>query len=571
MTERPHRPAEVDVAIIADGVVTMAGSEPWLPSRQQRCAVAIRDQRVVGIGEAADVPAWRPRQVLEVEGVVIPGFVDAHAHPVSVAHHQPEVSLAGLTTVAQVQAALRGEAAARPGSGWVFGTDLEPSAELSGRLDARMVDDAVGARPAYVRIYDGHSAIVSSAALKLCGIDGPRDLPAGARIVCDADGRPTGELREDPAMELTEPFWPPLSQDHIAGRLLEILDEMAACGLTCVNAMDDRGGQPWHVLRRAEAIRPLPVRVIVSPVCRPGITADGLQRLADLQGRHGAAWEVRGVKLYLDGGIDNGTGWLDGGDEFGTSLTSVWDDDPGGYADAIAFFDRNGIFTATHATGDAAVAHALDAIIAAQSSSPQPGPAHRIEHVETIAVDRLAQFAAHGVIASMQPSHSAQFVSADRSDAWSTHLGADRVEREGYRFRTLHASGARLAFSSDWPVASFDPRRTVAAAVLQHPVDAPDDALPAFADQRLDFGTAIACATRTAAQATNVPGLTGTVEVGCFADLAVWPTPCVEAVLAATGRGEDVRAARELAAGAPLLTMVGGRIAHTALGHPLLP
>ncbi len=560
--ERP-----LDAVFLADAVLTTP--ESWLlPDADLPTALGVRGGRVAAIGSHAEAASWPTRQITRLAGTVLPGFVDSHAHPISVAHHQPEVSLAGLRTIADVQDALRAEAARGEPGTWVFGTDLEPVGDIAGNLSARgLVDAAVGDRPAYVRLFDGHSAIVSSAALSLCDIRGPVPLPEGAEVVCDAAGRPTGELREDPAMALAEAHFPVVPASHITERALEILDTMAACGVTTVQEMDDRG-RPWEVLARAERIRPLPVRVVISPVCRPGDTPADWQRLVDLQGLHGARWQVRGVKLFLDGTIENGTAWLHGGDTAGTGRRSVWDGSLATYTEAIGFLDRHGVPTATHAIGDAAVDHALDAIAAAQEAretqwargtrpSRERAPIHRIEHAETIRPETIGRLARHGVVLGMQPAHVAMFLNADGDDQWSRHLGAERVRAEGYPFDTLRRSGVPVAFGSDFPVAGFDPRLTLVAAVT-HRVPGVAAGAPPLPDHRLPFLDAVRSATVVAAQAVGVPGL-GTLAPGAVADLVVWSTDAVRACRAHLASGDDAAAVASLAEGAVVTTRVTPR------------
>ncbi|KJY34438.1 hypothetical protein VR46_32680, partial [Streptomyces sp. NRRL S-444] len=71
---------------------------------------------------------------------------------------------------------------------------------------------------------------------------------------------------------------------------------------------------------------------------------------------------------------------------------------------------------------------------------------------ETVPDDQLKRFAELGVIASMQPPHTA-YTRADHSDEWSKRLGAARAAR-AWRCRDLRDAGAVLALGSDWPIAT---------------------------------------------------------------------------------------------------------------------
>lgn len=105
--------------------------------------------------------------------------------------------------------------------------------------------------------------------------------------------------------------------------------------------------------------------------------ADGLRALVEQQHRGGRLWRVDGVKLFMDGTIDNGTAWLERPDCHGESTHAFWPD-PAEYTRVIAHLHRAGVPTATHAIGDAAVRHALDAVAGASAQDPGRPPPGRV-------------------------------------------------------------------------------------------------------------------------------------------------------------------------------------------------
>ena len=110
----------------------------------------------------------------------------------------------------------------------------------------------------------------------------------------------------------------------------------------------------------------LPLRLRISPWCMPGSGEQDWQRLAEQIGVGGKRWEVAGIKLFVDGTVDNGTAWLFEPDAYGESVAPFWPR-PEEYAAAVRFFAGRGIPTATHAIGDAGVAAVLDAFESAAS------------------------------------------------------------------------------------------------------------------------------------------------------------------------------------------------------------
>jgi predicted amidohydrolase YtcJ len=142
-----------------------------------------------------------------------------------------------------------------------------------------------------------------------------------------------------------------------------------------------------------------------------------------------------------------------------------------------------GVQVATHAIGDRANRNVLDAY--ARVIGPSAAPKRwRIEHAQIVSPIDIPRFAKQGVIASMQPIH------ATSDGPWVE----SRVGPEGlagaYAWRRFLESGAKLAFGSDFPVESDDPRLGMYAAITREDLDGqpPGGWLP---DQRLTAAEAL--------------------------------------------------------------------------------
>jgi predicted amidohydrolase YtcJ len=120
--------------------------------------------------------------------------------------------------------------------------------------------------------------------------------------------------------------------------------------------------------------------------------------------------------------------------------------------------------------------------------------------------------------------------------------------RGAYAFQSLQQRGARLAFGSDVPVASLDPRQGIYAAMERRGVDGPAHGWQA--QEKIDFVTAIRAYTMGAADAAGTSDRRGRLGPGYDADLVAWAVdPSVE-----LGNGAAFRDARAL------LTVVGGEV-----------
>jgi predicted amidohydrolase YtcJ len=346
-------------------------------------------------------------------------------------------------------------------------------------------------------------------------------------------------------MDLVARHLPAPSFAERKDRLAGILRDFARAGLTGGHVMDH--SEDAALLYRAlEDEGELPVRLRCAPWCQPGTGAAEWAALADLIGTGGRRWSVEAVKLFVDGTVDNGTAWLFEPDTLGESAAPFWPR-PEEYSAAVRYFASRGVPTATHAIGDAGVAHVLDALEGAGARGPA---VHRVEHLETVPDELVARFAELGVVASMQPTHCTHYSRADQSDNWSARLGPVRAGR-AWRCRDLRELGVTVALGSDWPIAPYEPLPVIADAQLRRRAGRPD-VDPVAPAQALTARQALEGYTSHAAKAAGLWASTGSISPGKLADFTV-----LEADPLAT-------APDELAASTVLATFVGGTRAFDA-------
>ncbi|MCX4525577.1 MULTISPECIES: amidohydrolase [unclassified Streptomyces] len=520
----------------ADTVLTGARVRTLDPARPEARAVALRDGEIVAVGDERDVRDWRgpATEVLDLGGATLtPGLTDAHSHPVWGVEMATGTDLSGVRDLDQLRAALL---AAPRSRGWVLGYGLDHNAFGGRPVDKARIEEALAGAPAFLRLYDGHSALASGAALTAAGITGPRAFAQRSEIVCDPDGAPTGHLVEHAAMDLVGALAPKPSSAERRSRLVALLRDMAATGLTGAHVMDLGDGDVPALLATVEYEGELPLRLRLAPWCMPGAGPDELAALIDLQRLGGRHWQVGGVKFFMDGTVEGGTAWLEHADCHGQGTDAFWPD-PQAYSEAVRVLDAAGVRTATHAIGDAAVRHVLDTV---SGLGGQARMRHRIEHIETVPDDQLKRFAELGVIASMQPPHTA-YTRADHSDEWSKRLGEDRAAR-AWRCRDLRDAGAVLALGSDWPIAHHDARQVLATA--RSPLGA------AAAGRALTGLMALEGMTSHAALAAGEERVAGRIAPGYRADLTAFALDPVDTP------------PDELAEAPVRLTVSGGRITH---------
>ena len=530
-------PPAASLAIVGARIRTLDRSLP------EASAVAIHDGRIVHVGDDRAVRALCDTSTEIVDGAglhVVPGLTDSHIHPFMGALRTLGADLTAARSLADVRAAMAAERQMVGPGHWVrgWGCSYEPWDGPGLRGD--LFDDAVGGQPAFIGIMDGHTAIANGAALSQAGIDGPRRFAEAAEIVCDDDGRPTGELREWAAMDLVQAVMPQLSDNERYDLFVETFKRFNRLGLTGLHAMD---GTPEDLdtLRRMESNGDLSCRVVQPMRVNPEMDRHEWEPLLAQKEARGRQWRCGVAKFFIDGVIDTGTGWLIEPDTHGEGRLPFWPD-PAWYTEAVARFAKAGFQCVTHAVGDMAVRHALDAYRAAGAA---PGVRHRIEHIELVDDADLPRFAAEGVVASMQPLHMQWFL-----PSWAEHVGPERAAKAG-RARSIRDTGATLALGSDWMVATEDPRIGMAWAQLRRPGGAPEWR-PVTPDEVLTPLQVIEGYTTAAAYTVGEEECSGRIAPGFRADLTAFAADPAEC-------GGDALPGLPV-----LLTTVDGQIVHRA-------
>ena len=404
------------------------------------------DGRVLAVGEGARSAVGRRAEAVRLRGRAWPGLIDAHIHLEALTDRYLHLDLEGAPTLEETLARISSWSAPLPDDAWVVGrgwyNDAWPVPAFPTR---RQLDEAAGGRPAYLERKDGHSAWVSSAALKVAGIDRARPDPPGSVIDRDKRGEPTGILRENAAMDLVFDLLARPEQAQLDDAMARVLADLAKLGLTAVHSMDTaQGFGSWQRLR---AQGRLPIRIVYN---LPLVDLPHAERMG-VQSGWGDEWiRIWGVKAFLDGSLGSRTAeMLDG---TGTPRLTQAD-----LVDLVARTARAGLNVCLHAIGDGAVRRALDALAPRRATGPSWRP--RIEHAQCVNPKDVKRFARIAVIASMQPIHAvADRVLAD--EYWP------RVTGHAYAWGALAQAGVRLAFGSDAPVETADPLAGIEAATV---------------------------------------------------------------------------------------------------------
>ncbi|GAA2240219.1 amidohydrolase family protein [Herbiconiux moechotypicola] len=488
---------------VADAVHGHVGAR-GVVVRENRITAVVGDRELRRVGTTVG-------EVIELGGHVYPGFTDAHSHPSLGAGLQRGVDLSDVDDLAALRSVLSDAVREIPPGEWLLGWGLS-----YGLWDDDQPTSAVLrglGRPVALQLFDCHALLLDEEAVRVAGVERMPAFGSGAHAVRDERGAFTGLVVEEEAMDHVRLAIPPEHPASRTDRLGRVLAAMAASGLTGLHVMDALGdsAEQYDELERTGR---LPLRLKLHRWYTPALAAAGVDPVDPPPGR-GRLWHHHGVKLFLDGTVDNGTAWLSSPDLRGESTGSTWGD-PVEYARVVQRLAAAGVPTATHAIGDAAILWAADTI--ARAHAAHPAVRHRIEHLEVTSPAAVAAVGRSGAVASVQPTHCTRFVAADGSDNWSRRLGDRRSH--GWRLRSLAASGTVLALGSDFPIAPFEPLGILADAVSRRCTARGGEAVSPL--EALGADEAVLAYTVGAALAAGVEHDEGTIAPGRLADLSVF-------------------------------------------------
>ena len=470
-------------------------------------ALAVGDGCILGVGESNDVDGMcgRDTRVIDLAGqTLIPGFVDAHAHLWKIGHLLTTLlDLRQVASVGELGQRLREHARRLAPDAWLQGRGYNEARFAEGRGPTRDdLDAVIEDRPVVLMRTCAHIVVCNSRALELAGIDRNTTAPAGGEIDRDRDGRPTGVLRET-AMALVHRHVPPPSADDYERMLHSAIRHQWSLGITSTT---DAGVGPelLAVYLNLDADRRLTGRVNVMALA----LVDGVGRVPLPPTPHVSDHlRVDTAKFFADGGLSGATAALSvryrHADTHGVLRMT---------ADELYEHARAphaaGWRLATHAIGDTAIEHVLDAY-----ERLGPGPVrHRIEHFGLPTPGQLARAARLGVLAAPQ----AIFI-RELGRNFRRYLPDDLLPRV-YPIRAMLDAGMTVALSSDAPVVENDsPLAGIQAALLRRD----EEGEPVAAGEAISIEEALDSYTLGGALACGADRDQGRLEAGMRADMAV--------------------------------------------------
>lgn len=480
-------------------------------------AIAVADGRIIAVGDRSDVAGLigpGTRTVDVSDGCVMPGFVEAHGHPlmeaVALSDRIVDIRPVTVPNADDVVAAIRAEAAARgPAGAYLNGWDalLQPGLP---QPTLAWLDGIAPDGPLVIIHNSGHKAFFNSYAARLNGLTRDTPDPKGAKYGRAADGELDGTAEEIAAVFPL--LGGAIQADSYPAMLLAECARLNRAGLTTCSEMafdpnfepmiEQLRGRLTVRLRTYEVSNPL-----MSTTATPGQGDDMLRQVGIKIWVDGSPW-IGNIALsfpYLDTAATRAAGITPGSCGCANYTAEQLREIVGAYYPL-------GWQMACHVQGDAGVDTILDVYEEALERDPRPDHRLRLEHVGAIRPEQLQRAADLGVTCSI-------FV--DQIHYWGDVIvdGLFGPER-GSRWMpagSAVATGMRISLHNDPPVTPEEPLRNISVAVTR---TAPSGRVLA-PEERLTVDQAIRAQTIDAAWQLFADDVLGSLEVGKYADLVV--------------------------------------------------
>ena len=416
-------------------------------------AMALADGKIIAVGSNDDMLPFiaDATEVIDLGGkLVLPGFIDSHAHAVSATKQLYEVNLNNLHSAAEIQAALREFRAVHPDAGMIKGRGWSNADFGPGGPDKKIIDAVISDIPVSLIDDSGHAGWVNSKAFELAGVDATTPEPDDGVVERYASGEPSGTLREG-AKGLVSDLFPYYGYEELKNGILAYQEMALAFGITSVNeAYLDLGIDEVPAYLGLQAEDRLQMRFRAGLYVDPDMGTEQVPALIEERSKSsGKLFKINSAKIFIDGVVEGGTAYLD--EPYLHMPESrgklLWDLDR---LNAVAAeLDRQGFQIHVHAIGDGAVRVTLDALDHVRQQNGVRDSRHGLTHIQLVSRQDIQRFKDLGVVAVPQPYWF-------KKDSYYYNvqvpfLGQQRADEE-YPMASFFRAGVTVASSSDYPV-----------------------------------------------------------------------------------------------------------------------
>jgi hypothetical protein len=472
-------------------VVTM---DPLYPKAE---GVLIKNGKILSATTNDAFKKWKRKNTITIDckgKTVLPGFIDAHLHLHALAESHVTLNLEphhNVRSISDIQTKIKDLSQKLPSGTWIRGRGYNEFYLAEKRHPNRWdLDQVTSAHPIKLTHRTGHAHVLNSLALKIAGISTETPDPPDGLIDRDIKtGEPTGVIYR--MGDFLSRKIPPLENHQLDQGMKKANDELLSMGITSIqDASSHNGIEQWKTFRRLKEKGFLKPRVTMML----GSESFSVYRKEDFKTKiDKTQLRLGGVKIILD------------------ETTGHLKPDQAELNEMVLRIHQAGFQACLHAVETKAVEAACSAIEYVLKKLPKSDHRHRIEHCSVCPSSLARKLASLGIMVVTQPSFI--YYSGDR---YLRTVPAEDLKHL-YPIGTLLKNGAKVAASSDCPIAPANPLIGIYAAISRMT----ETGEAVLSEEKITPEEALRMYGENAATATLDEGIKGSISPGKLADLVV--------------------------------------------------
>lgn len=512
-----------DLILFNGKIYTVNEQQPWVE------AVAVKNGKIIAVGNLIEIQqlAGKATKQQDLQGsMLLPGFIDSHAHPVMGGAYVRSLSLDTFATPVHWTKQISDYAKKNPDDKILFGYGFLASAFGPEGPTSSMLDKAVADRPVYLMDEGFHGAWANTKAMQLLGLnkDTIDPEPGFSYYKRDKNGNPSGYLLEGTATAAIEHL-DIITANSVALGTGDVIDIMNSYGITAVfdaGALEVDDLQ-LKVLDKVTKQGKMTIRMVASHmVVTPEAAADAIKITAHKRAtsKHDM-YHINTLKIMNDGTIEGKTAGMfeDYQGEPGNKGVNVFTQQQMNIL--IAQASNENIDVHIHALGERAISETLNAIELVRDDPKHNNSTSRfaICHIQVMTDNDVQRFAKLNVIAQSTP------LWASYDEFGKEFVSNDQFNRY-FRFNSLKKAGVKMSFGSDFPASGagtlgMSPIFNMEIGHTRQTPEQESAPIQPGKHERLDIATLIKGYTLDGAYQLHMEEQIGSIEVGKKADFVI--------------------------------------------------
>ena len=504
-------------------IYTLETDSPWAE------AIAIKNGKIVYVGDNKGVRSWMNEMTIQQDlkgQMLLPGFIDSHAHPLAGGAYVNTLSLDTYSNPQGWLDEINDYSVTNPDLKILFGYGFLASAFGPKGPTSQMLDSIESKRPVLIMDEGFHAAWANSKAMRLLGItkNAIDPVPGFSYYKRDNDGNPTGYLLEGTASSAVKELGV-ITVESVSLGTADVIKIMNSYGITSVFDAGALGVESMQmdVLSKLTEQGKMTVRIVGSHMVASSESMKNAIEITvnkKVTSQHGL-YHINTLKIMNDGTIEGKTAGMfedyQGESEIGNKGETVFSQQQ--LNGLVSEASEQDIDVHIHALGERTIFETLNAIEFSQKKFSNSSTRYTICHLQVMTDQSIPRMAQLNVIAQSTP------LWASYDEYGKAFVSDDQFQRY-FRFNSLKKAGVKMAFGSDYPatgagILGMSPIFNMEIGHTRQAAGKADAPIQPNINERLDLHTLIKAYTIDGAYQLHMEDEIGSIKIGKHADFVI--------------------------------------------------